>query len=182
MTVMGQALRDRVAVITGAASGMGKASAELFAAEGAAVVVADIDGDAAEQVAAAIRADGGDARGLRVDVSRADEVEAMVALAENDLGGLDVLYNNAGLWLLGAEGYEEGKTDAPSPLLTEDIWDRTVGVSMKGTYLGARFAIPAMQRRGGGSATSSLLERRRFAQSNRMCDESHAFGGPTSGS
>ncbi|MFN8215250.1 MAG: SDR family NAD(P)-dependent oxidoreductase [Solirubrobacterales bacterium] len=147
----GQLLRDRVAVITGAASGMGKASAELFAAQGAAVLVADLNGEAAEGVAAAIREDGGKAIGLRTDVSSAVDVEAMIACAESELGGLDVLYNNAGLWLLGAEGYEEGRTDAPSPLLTEDVWDRTVGVSMKGTYLACRFGIPALRRRGGGS-------------------------------
>ena len=147
----GAMLEGRTAVITGAASGMGRAGAVLFAAQGASVVVADINLDAAEEVAAAIRRDGGQARSLCVDVSKATDVEAMIDLAESEFGGLDVLYNNAGLWLLSVDGYVEGETDAPSPLLTEDIWDRTVAVSMKGTYLGCRFGIPAMRRRGGGS-------------------------------
>ncbi len=147
----GAMLEGRTAVITGAASGMGRAAAVLFAAQGASVVVADLNLDAAEEVAAAIRRDGGQARSLRVDVAKATDVEAMIELAESEFGGLDVLYNNAGLWLLSVDGYVEGKTDAPSPLLTEDIWDRTVAVSMKGTYLGCRFGIPAMRRRGGGS-------------------------------
>ncbi len=144
-------LDGKVAAITGAGSGMGRAAAELFAEHGAAVLVADIDGDAAEAVAAGIRDSGGQARGLRTDVSQATDVEAMVAVAEKEWDGLDILHNNAGLWLLGIDGYVEGKTDAPSPLLTEEIWDRTVAVSMKGTYLGCRFGIPAMRRRGGGS-------------------------------
>lgn len=144
-------LENKVALITGAGSGMGAASAELFAAEGAAVLVADVNQDSAEQVVEKIVANGGTAKVLRADVSVAAEVEEMVATAEREWGGLDILYNNAGLWLLGDDGYEVGKTDAPSPLLTEDIWDRTVAVSMKGTYLCCRFGIPALRRRGGGS-------------------------------
>lgn len=144
-------LTGKVAAITGAGSGMGRAAAQLFAAQGASILVADINGDAADRVAAEIRDAGGQAHGLRTDVANAADVEAMIAAAESEWGGLDVLYNNAGLWLLGIDGYVEGETDAPSPLLTEDIWDRTVNVSMKGTYLCCRFGIPAMRRRGGGS-------------------------------
>lgn len=144
-------LEGKVAVITGAGSGMGRAAAELFANRGASVAVADINVEAAESVAAGIRNAGGQARSIQTDVSSASDVEAMIAFAETEWGGLDVLYNNAGLWLLGIDGYVEGETDAPSPLLTEEIWDRTVDVSMKGTYLACRFGIPAMRRRGGGS-------------------------------
>jgi NAD(P)-dependent dehydrogenase (short-subunit alcohol dehydrogenase family) len=144
-------LEGKVAAITGAGSGMGRAAAELFARHGASVLVADINVEAADTVAAGIRNEGGRARPIGTDVSSASDVEAMIAFAESEWGGLDVLYNNAGLWLLGIDGYVEGKTDAPSPLLTEEIWDRTVNVSMKGTYLACRFGIPAMRRRGGGS-------------------------------
>ena len=134
--------------------------AVLFAAQGASVVVADINLDAAEEVAAAIRRDGGQARSLCVDVSKATDVEAMIDLAESEFGGLDVLYNNAGLWLLSVDGYVEGETDAPSPRSTEDIWDRTVAVSMKGTYLGCRFGIPAMRRRVLGRSSTSPRSQR----------------------
>jgi NAD(P)-dependent dehydrogenase (short-subunit alcohol dehydrogenase family) len=144
-------LQNLTAVITGAGSGMGAASAELFAERGASVVVADINVDAATAVADKITANGGKAVPSRTDVSKATDVEAMIGLAESQFGGLDILYNNAGLWLLGIEGYEEGKTDAPCPILTEDIWQRTVDVSMKGTYLCCKFGIPAMRRRGKGS-------------------------------
>jgi NAD(P)-dependent dehydrogenase (short-subunit alcohol dehydrogenase family) len=144
-------LDGKVALITGAGSGMGAAAAMLFAERGAKVVVADVATDGAEAVAAEIRDGGGEAIASRTDVTKATEVEAAIARAEAEFGGLDVLYNNAGLWLLGIDGYVEGETDAPSPLLTEDIWDRTVAVSMKGTYLACRYGIPAMRRRGGGS-------------------------------
>lgn len=144
-------LNGKIAAITGAGSGMGAAAAHLFAERGASVLVSDLDGDSAERVASEIRDAGGQARATATDVSSAADVEAMVGYAESELGGLDVLYNNAGLWLLGIDGYVVGETDAPCPLLTEDIWDRTVAVSMKGTYLCCRFGIPAMRRRGGGS-------------------------------
>jgi NAD(P)-dependent dehydrogenase (short-subunit alcohol dehydrogenase family) len=143
-------LKDKVAVITGGGSGMGRASALLFAREGAAVVVADIDGDAAQAVAREVADAGGSAVGANADVSVAADVEAMVATAEDRFGGLDIIYNNAGYWRYAVDGYEEGVTDAPSPLLSEDIWTKTVDVSLKGTYLGARFGIPALRRRGGG--------------------------------
>jgi NAD(P)-dependent dehydrogenase (short-subunit alcohol dehydrogenase family) len=144
-------LERKIAAITGAGSGMGAAAARRFAAEGAAVVCADVDGGAAERVADEISAAGGRAVGVTTDVAVAADVEAMVGTAEREFGGLDILYNNAGYWKYAVDGYEVGVTDAPSPLLTEDIWHRTVDVSLKGTYLGARFGIPALRRRGGGA-------------------------------
>jgi NAD(P)-dependent dehydrogenase (short-subunit alcohol dehydrogenase family) len=144
-------LNNKVAVITGGGSGMGRAASLRFAQEGAAVVVADVDADAARSVAAEVAAAGGSAVGVTTDVSVAADVEAMIAAAEAQFGGLDVLYNNAGYWRYAVDGYEVGVTDAPSPLLTEEIWHKTIDVSLKGTYLGARFGIPALRRRGGGS-------------------------------
>lgn len=144
-------LRDKVAVITGGGSGMGRAASLLFAREGASVVVADVDGAAAETVAEQVTEAGGSALAVRADVSAAADVEATIAAAEERFGGLDVLYANAGYWRYAVDGYEEGVTDAPSPLLSEDIWQKTIDVSLKGTYLGARYGIPALRRRGGGS-------------------------------
>jgi NAD(P)-dependent dehydrogenase (short-subunit alcohol dehydrogenase family) len=144
-------LDGKVAVITGGGSGMGRASSLLFAREGAAVVVVDIDGDAAQAVAAEVAAAGGSAVGVTADVAAAADVAAMIGVAEERFGGLDVLYNNAGYWRYAVDGYEVGVTDGPSPLLSEDIWNTTIDVSLKGTYLGARFGIPALRRRGGGS-------------------------------
>jgi len=144
-------LEGKVALITGAGSGMGRAGALLFAERGAAVVCADVRGDAAQETAEAIAAAGGRALAVTADVAAAADVEAAVARAERELGGLDVLYNNAALWLYGPDGYVEGETDGPSPLLTEEIWQRTLDVTLKGTYLGCRYAIPALRRRGGGA-------------------------------
>jgi NAD(P)-dependent dehydrogenase (short-subunit alcohol dehydrogenase family) len=144
-------LDEKTALITGAGSGMGRASAVAFAKAGARVVCADIAAEAAESTAESVREAGGEALALAVDVTQAAQVEAAVVAAENEFGGLDVLYNNAGLWKFALDGYVEGETDGPSPLLTEDIWQQTIDVSLKGTYLGCRFAIPAIRRRGGGA-------------------------------
>ncbi|HEU4598254.1 MAG TPA: SDR family NAD(P)-dependent oxidoreductase [Solirubrobacterales bacterium] len=144
-------LDEKTALITGAGSGMGRAAASAFAAAGAAVACADLDGDAAEATAAVVTEAGGRAIGLATDVSDGAQVEAAVAATERELGGLDVLYNNAGYWRFALDGYVEGETDGPSPLLSEEIWQQTIDVNLKGTYLGCRYGIPALQRRGGGA-------------------------------
>jgi NAD(P)-dependent dehydrogenase (short-subunit alcohol dehydrogenase family) len=92
------------------------------------------------------------------DVSQAEQVEAAVASAVGEFGRLDVLYNNAGLWYAARGNYRPGITDAPSPLLEENIWDRTIAVNLKGIYLGCKYAIPRMRETGGGSIvnTSSI--------------------------
>jgi NAD(P)-dependent dehydrogenase (short-subunit alcohol dehydrogenase family) len=144
-------LDEKTALITGAGSGMGRSSAKRFAEAGAKVVCADLSASAASAAADEVVAAGGEAVGVGADVSKAADVEAAVATAEREFGGLDVLYNNAGLWRFALDGYVEGETDGPAPLLTEEIWTETIDVSLKGTYLGCRFAIPAMQKRGGGA-------------------------------
>jgi NAD(P)-dependent dehydrogenase (short-subunit alcohol dehydrogenase family) len=144
-------LDGKVCLITGAGSGMGRAAALLFASRGAQVVCADIDGRSAEETVADIAATGGAGSAVQADVSKAEDVERMIAAGEEQFGGLDVLYNNAGLWLTSPEGYIFGQTDAPSPLLAEEVWQRTIDVNLKGTYLCCRFGIPALRRRGGGS-------------------------------
>jgi NAD(P)-dependent dehydrogenase (short-subunit alcohol dehydrogenase family) len=151
-------LDEKVALITGAGSGQGRAAAKLFAERGAAVVVAEIDDEAGRATARAISESGGRALAVACDVSQAEQVRAAVAAAVGEFGRLDVLYNNAGLWFPARGNYRPGVTDAPSPLLDENIWDRTIAVNLKGIYLGCKYAIPRMQETGGGSIinTSSI--------------------------
>lgn len=130
-------LDGKVAVVTGAASGFGKAMAERFAGEGAAVVIADIDEDGGRAVAETL---GEAARFIACDVTREADVAGAVALAEQAFGGLDILVNNAGYthW------------NGPFDGVAEDEFDRVYAVNVKGVYWGARAAVPAFRRRGGG--------------------------------
>ena len=131
-------LDGKVAVITGAGGGMGREAAIVFAEEGAQVCAADIDGDAAEQVAS----EAGDALAVQVDVADGPSVQAMYAAAAEQFGGIDVLYNNAGI----------SPPDDDSILETEeDAWDRVQNVNTKGVYLCCKHGIPYLLERGGGS-------------------------------
>ena len=135
-------LDGKVALITGAASGIGLETARRFAAEGAAVVCADLDGEGAERTAAELTGSGGRATGLGADVSSAADAERMVAVAEETFGALHVAFNNAGI-MMSADGDAES-TD-------EGTWDTTMAVNLKGVFLGCKFQIPALRRAGGGS-------------------------------
>jgi 3-oxoacyl-[acyl-carrier protein] reductase len=130
-------LENKVAIVTGAASGFGKAIAETFAQEGAKVVVADINGQGARDVARGI---GASATHVAVDVSRRADVEAMVGEAVKAFGGLDIMVNNA------------GTTHRNQPMLdvTEAEFDRIFAVNVKSVYLAALACVPAMAKRGGG--------------------------------
>jgi NAD(P)-dependent dehydrogenase (short-subunit alcohol dehydrogenase family) len=141
-------LDGKVAVITGSGSGIGRATAILFAKEGAKVVVADIVEDAGQETVAQIKENGGDAVFVRVDVSKAADIENMVRTAAEVYGGLDVLYNNAGLTI-----------PAMVTETSEEVWDRSIDVNLKGVMLGCKYAIPEMLKRGGGSIinTASML-------------------------
>jgi NAD(P)-dependent dehydrogenase (short-subunit alcohol dehydrogenase family) len=131
-------LDGKVAVITGAGGGMGREAAIVFAEEGAQVCAADIDGAAAEQVASEAR----DALAVQVDVADGPSVQAMYAAATERFGGIDVLYNNAGI----------SPADDDSILETEeDAWDRVQNVNTKGVYLCCKHGIPYLLERGGGS-------------------------------
>ena len=135
-------LQDKVALITGGGRGIGRAAALLFAREGAKVVIAEIARAEGERTAAAIRDGGGEARFVATDVARPEQVEAAVNDAVDAFGGLHVLYNNAG----GATP-KDGKV---TEMDLDEFW-RTIGVDLFGTFLGCRFAIPAMVEGGGGS-------------------------------
>ncbi len=135
-------LQGKVAVITGAASGIGRASSALFAREGATVVMSDVKREAGEAAAAEIVAAGGRAEFVTTDVSKEDDVRALIVGAVGRHGRLDVLYNNAG----GATGKDGKVTEMP----LDEFW-RTMSVDLFGTFLGCRFAIPHMAAGGGGS-------------------------------
>jgi NAD(P)-dependent dehydrogenase (short-subunit alcohol dehydrogenase family) len=135
-------LDGKVALITGGASGMGMVASELFASEGAKVVLTDVADDAGEQVAQKIRADGGDATYVHSDVSSEADAKAMVDAAVGSYGGLTILYNNAGVMLA-----DDGSVDSTD----EAIWDTTLAVNVKGVAHGCKYGIPAMIESGGGS-------------------------------
>ena len=133
-------LEGRAALITGAGSGIGRATAELFASEGAGVAILDRDGQAAEEAASAISETGGEAYPVVADVSYSDQVSEAVARAARLHGRLDIVYNNAGV----------GATGSVADV-TEEDWDRCFAVNVKGTYLTSRAAIPHLEAAGGGS-------------------------------
>jgi NAD(P)-dependent dehydrogenase (short-subunit alcohol dehydrogenase family) len=135
-------LDGKVALITGAASGMGKVAATLFAREGASVVVADVTDGAGTATVAEIEAVGGRAAYEHVDVSSADEAEAVVGAVVDRFGSLDILYNNAGVF----PADDGSVTDTP-----EATWDRVMAINLKGVFFGCKYGIPAMLASGGGS-------------------------------
>ena len=135
-------LANKVALITGGGSGIGKASCLLFAREGARVVVVDLKRETAEATAVEIGNAGGEARAFAADVSKARDAEGMIRFAEKAFGRVDVVFNNAGVF----HPKDESVTDTP-----EDIWDMVIDINLKGVYLGCKYAIPALLRAGGGS-------------------------------
>jgi NAD(P)-dependent dehydrogenase (short-subunit alcohol dehydrogenase family) len=135
-------LEGKVSLITGGGSGMGKVASELFAREGAKVVLTDVADGPGEATAAGIVEAGGEAVFVHADVSKEADAEAMVGDAVARFGGLDVLYNNAGVML-----NDDGSVDTTD----ESIWDITLAVNVKGVAFGCKYGIPAMIASGGGS-------------------------------
>jgi len=145
MTNQDEDSATRVAIVTGAASGIGRATARALAAEGLAVLVADLDAEGAERVVADIAAAGGTAAAQRADVEQEESVRAMVDAAVSRFGGLDVLHNNAA-----ASAPEIMGRDLDLAEMDVDVWDRTLAINLRGPMLGCKYAIPRMLERGGG--------------------------------
>ena len=135
-------LKGKVALITGAGSGIGRHSALLFAQEGASVVAVDVNEQAAGDTAAAIE----NSLAVHADVSKASDCERMVAEAERKFGRLDVLFNNAGIM---------HAKDDDAVATEEAVWDLTLDINAKGVFLGCKFGIPALKRAGGGSVINT---------------------------
>ena len=139
-------LEGKVALITGAGGGIGGESALLFAAEGAAVVVVDVDQKGGQETARRVTAAGGRAAFVSADVSRSADCEAMVRFAESTFGKLDVLFNNAGIM----DSRDDDAVSTP-----EEVWERTMAINLKGVFLGCKHGIPALRRAGGGSIVNT---------------------------
>ncbi|MBW4521780.1 MAG: glucose 1-dehydrogenase [Scytolyngbya sp. HA4215-MV1] len=139
-------LGNKVALITGAGSGIGRESALLFAKEGAKVVVCDLNGQAGEETVTMIRSSGGEAAFVGGDVSKAADVQHMIEFAEATYDRLHILFNNAGIF----------HADDGSVVDTEEaIWDLTININLKGVFLGCKYGIPALLRAGGGSVINT---------------------------
>jgi len=139
-------LKDKISLITGAASGIGRESALLFAREKSKVVVADINEEGGQETVSMIRDAGGEASFIRCDVSKAGDVQAIIAFTEKTYGPLNVLFNNAGIF-----------HDSDGSVLEtgEETWDLVMNVNLKGVFLGCKYGIPSLLKAGGGSIVNT---------------------------
>ena len=142
----GTRLQGKVALITGADSGIGRESSLLWASEGASIVAVDIDQASAQHTADAVRAAGGRAIAVQGDVSRAQDCERMIAKAESEYGHLHILFNNAGI--MHSQDDDAVSTD-------EAVWDVTMNINAKGVFFGCKYGIPALRRAGGGAIVNT---------------------------
>jgi NAD(P)-dependent dehydrogenase (short-subunit alcohol dehydrogenase family) len=142
----GTRLEGKVALITGAGSGIGRESSLLWASEGASIVAVDIDNAAAQHTADAVKAAGGRAIAVPADVARAQDCERMIATAERECGRLNILFNNAGI--MHSQDDDARSTD-------EAVWDVTMNVNAKGVFFGCKYGIPALRRAGGGAIVNT---------------------------
>lgn len=138
-------LAGKVAIITGASSGIGRASAELFAAEGARVVAADVNAIGGSETVAAIEAKGGEAIFVETDVSQSAHIKRLMMATVGQFGRIDILFNVAGVFM----------KRTPVEDVEESLWDRIYSVNVKSVFLGAKFAVPEMKRNGGGTIIST---------------------------
>ena len=135
-------LTQKVALITGAGSGIGRQTALLFAREGAQVITVDIDGNTAQETAQKIMDAGGQAHAIQADIAKNADAKGMIDAAETTYGRLDILFNNAGI-----SHIDDGDAEDTD----EAIWDLTMQVNLKGVFLGCKYGIAALRRAGGGS-------------------------------
>ncbi len=164
-------LKNKIALVTGAGSGIGEAVAKLFARNGASVVLADMDMDGANRVLAVIEKEGGKGLAVKTDVSKPADCEQAVAQAVNWLGRLDIAVNNAGI-------------GGPSALTGDypiDGWDKVIAINLSGVFLGMRYQLPAMLKNGGGSIVNmaSILGKVGFPMSSAYASAKHGVIGLT---
>jgi len=133
-------LSNKVALITGSGSGIGRASAILFSQEGARICVADVDRKGGEQTVDLIKQKGSNAIFVHADITKASDAEQMVKVTLDQYGKLDILFNNAGI----------GMPFMPIEQIEESFWHRVMDINVKGVFLGCKYAIPAMKKQGGG--------------------------------
>jgi NAD(P)-dependent dehydrogenase (short-subunit alcohol dehydrogenase family) len=148
-------LKDKVAVISGAGSGIGRASAQRFAAEGARVIAADIVAENASETAQIASKDGAEVVAHTVDVSKADQVEGLIADTVDRFGRLDIIYSNAGIM-----------RDGSVVDLSEADWDALFGVNVKGSFLMGKYGVPALRQSGGGSFIITASANSTYAESD----------------
>ncbi len=137
-------LEGKVAIVTAGGSGIGAATARRFAREKALVVIADLSGTRASEVAGTITRDGGEARWLKMDASDPDGVQAAIRLAVDNWGRLDVMFNNAGMG-----------TVETLEAMTLQTWNRTLAVTLTSAFLGIKYSLPIMRKQGGGSIVNT---------------------------
>lgn len=133
-------LSNKVALITGSGSGMGRASAILFCQEGARISIVDVDRKGGEQTVELVKQKGGDAIFIQADVSKASDVERMIKATVDTYGRLDILFNNAGIPM----------SFTPVEEVKEELWDKIININIKGIFLGCKYAVPIMKKQGGG--------------------------------
>jgi len=164
-------LKNKIALITGAGSGIGEAVAQLLAANGATVVLADMDMDGANRVLALIEASGGKGLVVQTDVSNPDQSEHLIAAAMRAFGRLDIAVNNAGI-------------GGPAALVGDypiEGWDKVIAINLSGVFYGMRYQIPAMLKSGGGSIVNiaSILGKVGFPMSSAYASAKHGVIGLT---
>jgi NAD(P)-dependent dehydrogenase (short-subunit alcohol dehydrogenase family) len=151
-------LQNRTAIITGAAAGIGAASAALFAKEGARVVAVDIDRELVDQISAQIERTGGECLAVVADVSQRDHVENVLRCTVEKFGRVDILFNNAGI-------VPTGKLEA----ISEEQWDRAMAINVKSMYLFCHAVIPIMKAQGGGIILNTASATALRAVTDRAC-------------